>query len=367
MNMKIPFLDLSAGYKELKLEIDTAIGGVLSSGYYIGGPEVESFEKDWANYCGCKFAVGVGNGLDAIELALRAMDIGPGDEVIVPSNTYIATWLAVSHCGATPVPVEPNEKTYNIDPGLIEKAITKKTKAIIPVHLYGQPCDLDQILEISKKYSLKVLEDAAQAHGAKYKGKKIGAHGDVVAWSFYPGKNLGALGDGGAITTNDEKIAERVKLLGNYGSKKKYINDEKGFNSRLDPMQAAILRVKIRYLDEWNERRNLIANQYLLEIKNSVIKLPYVPNWSEPVWHLFVIRHIQRDHLQNVLTKAGISTLIHYPIPPNKQSAYSELNISNNSFLLAQKLANELISIPIGPQLSMDNLKFIIKIINEYH
>ncbi len=246
--MQVPFLDLRGAYLELQQEIDEAVARVLDSGWYILGPEVEAFESEFANFCGAKHAVGVADGLDALHLALRAMDVGPGDEVIVPSNTYIATWLAVSQCGAIPVPVEPVEATYNIDPALIEAAITSRTKVVLPVHLYGQPADLDPIISIAKRNGLRVLEDAAQAHGARYKGQRIGAHGDAVAWSFYPGKNLGALGDGGAVTTSDAEVADRIRVLRNYGSSVKYVNEVKGYNSRLDPIQAAVLRVKLTFL-----------------------------------------------------------------------------------------------------------------------
>ena len=253
---------MAPSYRELKPEIDAAVSRVLESGWYILGPEVEAFEAEWAAYCDAKHAVGLANGLDALTLALRALDIGPGDEVIVPSNTYIATWLAVSGVGATPVPVEPDEATHNIDPARIEAAITSRTRALLPVHLYGQPADMDPILDIAKRHGLRVIEDAAQAHGARYKGKRIGAHGDIVCWSFYPGKNLGALGDAGAITTNDTALAERVALLRNYGSRQKYVNEEAGVNSRLDPIQAAVLRVKLGVLDEWTERRRAVATAY---------------------------------------------------------------------------------------------------------
>jgi dTDP-4-amino-4,6-dideoxygalactose transaminase len=259
-SMNIPFLNLSAAYRELKEEIDAVVFRSMASGHYIGGQEVESFENDFSTYCCAAHAVGVANGLDALHLALRAMDVGPSDEVIVPSNTYIATWLAVSQCGATPVPVEPDARTYNIDPARIEAAITPRTKVILPVHLYGQPADMDTILAIARKHGLRVLEDGAQAHGARYKGQRLGAHGDAVAWSFYPGKNLGAMGDGGAVTTNDPQVAERIRMLRNYGSRVKYVNEVQGYNSRLDPLQAAILRVKLVHLEEWNARRGAIAS-----------------------------------------------------------------------------------------------------------
>lgn len=355
--MKVPFLDLRAAYLELKPEIDAAVARVLDSGHYILGPEVEAFEAEWATYCEAQHAVGVANGLDALHLALRAMGVGPGDEVIVPSNTYIATWLAVSQCGATPVPVEPIEATYNIDPELIEAAITPQTKVILPVHLYGQPANLDPILAIARRNGLRVLEDAAQAHGARYKGRRIGAHGDAVAWSFYPGKNLGALGDGGAVTTNDPEIADRMRVLRNYGSRVKYVNEVQGTNSRLDPIQAAVLRVKLNYLSEWNGRRTRIADRYFQGLKASGLKLPYVPDWAEPVWHLFVVRHEKRNALQNNLTDSGIGSMIHYPIPPHKQRAYSSHASSLNQFPIASLMANEVLSLPISPHLSLDDVQ----------
>lgn len=357
--MHIPFLDVGAAYKELKPEIDDAILRVLDGGWYILGSEVEAFEEEYARYCGSNYAIGVANGLDALHLALLAMGVRSGDEVIVPSNTYIATWLAVSHCGAIPVPVEPIEATYNIDPARIEDAITPRTKVILPVHLYGQPADLDPIREIARKHDLKVLEDAAQAHGARYKGRRIGAHGDAVAWSFYPGKNLGALGDGGAVTTDDPDIADRIRLLRNYGSKEKYINEVRGFNSRLDPVQAAVLRVKLKYLDVWNTRRSAIAQQYFQSLLDIELTLPYVPEWADPVWHLFVIRHIRRDELAKQLFDAGIGTLIHYPIPPHKQAAYADKYFESNSLPIVSRLTDEVLSLPIGPHLGLEAAKSI--------
>lgn len=347
----IPFLDLRAAYLELKPEIDAAVARVLDSGWYILGPEVEAFEAEYAAYCQATHAIGLANGLDALHLALRAMDVGPGDEVIVPSNTYIATWLAVSQCGATPVPVEPVETTYNIDPARIEAAITPRTKVILPVHLYGQPADLGPILAIARKHGLRVLEDAAQAHGARYKGQRIGAHGDAVAWSFYPGKNLGALGDAGAVTTNDAHLAERIRVLRNYGSRVKYVNDVQGYNSRLDPLQAAVLRVKLRVLDEWNARRSAIAQRYLQALAGSGLVLPQVPSWAEPVWHLFVVRHPQREALAARLQAAGVASLIHYPIAPHQQAAYAGAGFAPEAFPLAQRIAQEVLSLPIGPQM----------------
>jgi dTDP-4-amino-4,6-dideoxygalactose transaminase len=354
--MTIPFLDLKEAYSELQNEIEDAVLRSLRSGWYIGGKDVEEFEQSFADYTETRHCVGVANGLDALHMALRAMDIGVGDEVIVPTNTYIATWLAVSQCGATPVPVEPDENTHNIDPSKIEAAITARTKAIIPVHLYGQPADLDPILAIARKHGLRVLEDAAQAHGARYKGKRIGGHGDIVAWSFYPGKNLGALGDGGAITTNNAELADRVRMLRNYGSRIKYVNEMQGYNSRLDPVQAAALRVKLRYLDQWNERRREIAALYNRELANTALKLPHVPDWVEPVWHLYVVRHNRRDVFQKELDNAGLQTLIHYPIPPHKQKAYAGMSCSQGGYPVAERLANQVISLPIGPHLSISEL-----------
>ena len=358
--MNIPFLDLGAGYRELQSEIDAAVARSMASGYYIGGPEVESFEEAFATYCGATYAMGVANGLDALHLALRAMDVGPGDEVIVPSNTYIATWLAVSQCGATPVPVEPDARTYNIDPALIEAAITPRTKVILPVHLYGQPADMDPILAIARKHGLRVLEDGAQAHGARYKGQRLGAHGDAVAWSFYPGKNLGAMGDGGAVTTNDAQLADRIRVLRNYGSRVKYVNEVQGYNSRLDPLQAAILRVKLAHLDEWNARRSAIAARYQQDLTGCGLTLPHVPEWAEPAWHLHVVQHPQRDAMQQALADAGVGTLIHYPIPPHRQQAYADADWVLGSLPLAERMANEVLSLPIGPHLQSDQVDTVI-------
>ncbi|WPC67662.1 DegT/DnrJ/EryC1/StrS family aminotransferase [Rhodoferax ferrireducens] len=358
--MNIPFLDLKATYLELKPEIDAAIMRVLDSGWYILGEEVNAFEQEYAAYCEAKHCVGLANGLDALHLALSALGVGSGDEVIVPSNTYIATWLAVSHCGATPIPVEPDPATYNLDPMRIEAAITPRTKVILPVHLYGQPADMTPILAIARKHGLKVLEDGAQGHGARYKGKRLGAHGDVVTWSFYPGKNLGAFGDGGAITTNDEEIAERIRVLRNYGSRVKYVNEVRGFNSRLDPMQAAVLRVKLTVLDTWNARRAEIASRYQKGLANIGLTLPFVPEWSEPAWHLYVVQHPQRDALQKKLGEIGIGTLIHYPIPPHLQRAYAAAGYAKGQFPIAEQMANQLLSIPMGPHLEPEDVEKVI-------
>jgi len=354
----IPFLDLRAGYLELKAEIDAAVARVLISGWYILGPEVEAFETDWATYCGAGHAVGLANGLDALVLALRALNVGPGDEVIVPSNTYIATWLAVSAVGATPVPVEPDPATHNIDPGRIEAALTPHTKVILPVHLYGQPADLDPILALARARGIAVVEDGAQSHGARYKGKRIGAHGDIVCWSFYPGKNLGALGDGGAITTDRADLADRIRVLRNYGSRVKYVNEVQGTNSRLDPLQAAVLRVKLPHLDAWTDRRRTIADRYRDGLADAGLILPQVPNWTNPVWHLYVVRTPDRAALQARMTAAGIGSLIHYPIPPHLQAAYAGGTFG--ALPLAEQLAAEVVSLPMGPHLAVDDVDKII-------
>ena len=304
----IPFLDVGAAYRELKPEIDQAVARVLDGGWYILGPEVTAFENEWAGFCGAAHCVGLANGLDALILALRALGIGPGDGVIVPSNTYIATWLAVSAVGATVQPVEPDPLTHNIDPARIAAAITPATRVILPVHLYGQPADMDPILALAKEHGLRVVEDAAQAHGARYKGRRIGGHGDIVCWSFYPGKNLGALGDGGAITTNNPELADRIRALGNYGSRVKYVNEVRGVNSRLDPVQAAVLRVKLGHLDAWTERRHAIAAIYNQELADSGLILPHAPEWAEPAWHLYVVRSPERQVLQARLSAAGKRT-----------------------------------------------------------
>lgn len=358
--MSVPFLDLGEAYRKVQAELESAILTSLRSGWYIGGQDVETFEQAYATYTETQHCVGVANGLDALHLALVAMGIGAGDEVIVPSNTFIATWLAVSQSGAIPVPVEPLESTYNLDPDRVESAITPRTKAIVPVHLYGQPADLDTILALARKHGLLVLEDAAQAHGARYKGKRIGGHGDVVAWSFYPGKNLGALGDAGAITTNNSDLADQLRLLRNYGSSVKYVHEKRGWNSRLDPVQAVALRVKLRHLDEWNGRRSEIAARYRSELAGMGLVLPHVPEWAEPSWHLFVVQHADRDRLQNALNEAGIGTQIHYPIPPHLQMAYRDSSFKRGQFAIAESLACQTLSLPMGPQLEDANVTSVI-------
>lgn len=356
--MNIPFLDIGAAYQELKQELDVAYSRCMDSGWYILGKEVEAFEAEFASYCEAKHCIGVGNGLEALHLILRGYDIGPGDEVIVPANTYIATWLAVSYTGATPVPVEPDPRCYNIDPARIEAAITPKTRAIMAVHLYGQPADMDPINEIAMRHGLRVIEDAAQAQGAKYKGRRVGSLGDAAGTSFYPGKNLGALGDGGAVITNDPHLADRVRILRNYGSRVKYQNEVIGFNSRLDELQAALLRVKLRYLDTWNDRRADLAKRYLDRLSKYDLVLPYVPDWVEPVWHLFVVRTPLREQLQAKLAQQGIGTLIHYPVPPHLSGAYAK-EFQGQRFSIAEDLAKTVLSLPIGPHLSLGQLECV--------
>ncbi len=359
--MIVPFLDLKAQYLELKEKFNAVYIRVMDSGTYISGSEVEAFETEFAAYCQVKHCIGVGNGLDALHLLLRASGIGTGDEVIVPSNTYIATWLAVTYSGATPVPVEPDERTYNINPDCIEKAITGRTKAIMPVHLYGQPADMDRINTLALRFGLKVFEDAAQAHGAHYKGRKTGSLGDAAGFSFYPGKNLGAFGDGGAVTTNDDVLAEKIRLLGNYGSRLKYHHEVKGFNSRLDELQAAMLRVKLTKLDEWNIRRKLVATQYLDQWQGVTnVMLPFVPLWADPVWHLFVIQSRQRNELHKQLAESGIGTMFHYPVPPHLQDAYVEYGYIRGAFPIAEKLSQDVLSLPIGPHLNPMQQQLVI-------
>jgi dTDP-4-amino-4,6-dideoxygalactose transaminase len=365
----IPFLNLKSINAQYRDELIEACTKVIDSGWYVQGKECTEFEKEFAKYSGTKYAIGVANGLDALTLILRAYkELGimkDGDEVIVPSNTYIASILAISQNNLVPVLVEPDINTYLIDPSKIEEKITSRTKAIMPVHLYGQTCEMDKINEIVKKHNLKVIEDSAQAHGAYYKDKKAGNLGDASGFSFYPGKNLGALGDGGAITTNDEELANAIKALGNYGSHKKYENLYKGINSRLDEMQAAMLRVKLRYLDDESNKRREIANYYLENIKNDNLILPTVRAEDNHVWHLFVIRTNKRDELQKYLLDNGIQTLIHYPIPPHKQEAYKEWN--DERFSISEQIHDEVLSLPISGVQSVKDTMKIVKVLNDFN
>lgn len=366
-SVKIPFLALGDQVRELRAEIDEAIARVLSSGCYLLGPELEAFESEWATYTHSKYAVGVASGLDALHLCLRACGIGIGHEVIVPSNTYIATWLSVSHAGATPVPVEPDESTYTIDPARIEVAITPRTRAILPVHLYGHPADMDPILAIARKHGLRVIEDAAQAHGASYKNDRIGAHSDAVGWSFYPTKNLGALGDAGAITTNNEAIATDLRRLRNYGSTQRYVCDVKGYNSRLEEIHAAVLRVKLQHLDVWNERRRMNALRYQTGLEGLPILLPVERTWAKHVYHLFVVRSAQRETLRQHLELHGIGTAVHYPIAPHEQAAYAELGLSPDSMPIAHRIHQDIMTLPAGPHFSTDQCDRVIEIIRAFY
>lgn len=351
--MKTPFLDLQIAYLEMQEDLNSAVRRVMSSGWYILGPEVEAFENEFAAYCGVRHCIGVSNGLDALELILRGYGIGAGDEVIVPANTFIATWLAVSRTGALPVPVEPDEPTYTIPADEVEKAISPRTRAVMPVHLYGQPADMEPICEVARRHGLKIIEDAAQAHGAQYRGRRVGSLGDAAAFSFYPGKNLGALGDGGAVTTDDTALAQRLRRLRNYGSAVKYRHETMGFNARLDEVQAALLRVKLTRLDDWNQRRRGIAARYRKELpQSSLLVRPHVREDVEPVWHLFVIRHPRRDELQQHLARAGVETLIHYPIPPHRSGAYADRGFREGDFPITDQIAATVLSLPIGPHLT---------------
>lgn len=357
--MRLPFVDVKMTYLELKDALDAAYHRVMASGRYILGEELQAFEAEFAAYCGVKHCIGTGSGLDALHLILRALGIGPGDEVIVPTNTFIATWLAVTCAGAVPVPVEPLETTYNMNPAGIDAVATPRTRAVIAVHLYGQPADMDPIVHVARRHGMWVIEDAAQAHGARYKGKRTGGLGDAAGFSFYPGKNLGAFGDGGAVTTNDDALADRLRMLRNYGSHIKYIHELKGLNSRLDELQAAFLRVKLQKLDAWNERRRLLAARYLAGLRDVPgIVTPFVPDWAEPVWHLFVIRTIHRDRVQQLLSHQGIETLIHYPVPLHQQKAYAEMQ--GRSYPLSERLHAEVLSLPMGPAMNESDVDQVI-------
>lgn len=364
--MKIPFVTFLPMEKELNNDIREAFDRVFTRSWYIEGVEDEAFEKAFAEYCGTKYCVGVGNGLDALMLALKALGIGEGDEVIVPSNTYIATALAVTYVGATPVFVEPNIRTFNINPALIEASITDKTKAIMPVHLYGQACDMDPIMEIAHHHHLFVVEDCAQAHGATYKGRKVGTFGDAAGFSFYPGKNLGALGDAGAAVTNDKELADKIRALGNYGSDYKYHHIYKGNNSRLDELQAAFLAAKLPHLERMNVERRRIAQLYTDGIKNDKVITPYVPKYAVPVWHIYGIRCKDRDALEKHLNEKGIGTNKHYPIPMHMQECYRDLNILQGSLPIAEKISATELSIPMYYGMTDEEVKYVIDAINEF-
>ncbi|APZ95933.1 dTDP-3-amino-3,6-dideoxy-alpha-D-galactopyranose transaminase [Fuerstiella marisgermanici] len=356
--INVPFLELLPAYLELKEEIDDAVSRSFATGWYIGGKDVELFERNYAEYCSAKHCIGVGNGLDALAIALTAFGVGPGDEVIVPSHTFIATWLAVSMTGASIVPVEPDEGTMNVTPHGIASAITAKTKAIVPVHLYGLPCDITAIKDIADAHEIPVIEDAAQAHGATLEGNRVGSFGTTCCWSFYPGKNLGAFGDGGAITTDDDAIAEKARMIANYGSRKKYVHEVIGVNSRLDPVQAAILNVRLAVLDKWNERRQSIADRYRLAFRNAEFEMQSIPTECRSSNHLFVIRHNDRQGWANDLAAVGIGTQIHYPIACRDQGGYIDSNLPLTP--IASKLAAEVISLPIGPHMSPEQVDAVV-------
>ena len=364
--MKVPFVSFLPMERELDNDLRGAFDRVFKRSWYIEGAEDEAFEKAFAEYCGTQYCIGVGNGLDALMLSLRALEIGDGDEVIVPSNTYIATALAVTYVGATPVFVEPDIRTFNINPELIEVAITEKTKAIMPVHLYGQACDMDPIMAIARKHGLKVIEDCAQAHGATYKEQIVGAFGDAAGFSFYPGKNLGALGDAGAVITNDKELADRIRALGNYGSDYKYHHIYKGYNSRLDELQAAFLAAKLPHLERMNVERRRIADRYLNEIKNPKVELPFVPDYAVPVWHIFGIRCGERDRLEKYLNENGIGTNKHYPIPMHLQDCYKDLGFKEGDFPIAEDISKTELSIPMYYGMTDEEIQYVIDKINEY-
>jgi len=357
--MNVPFLDLLALTQMIRPELDEAYARVMDSGWFIHGAECSAFEVEFARYTGAAHCIGVGNGLDALRMILLAYGIGPGDEVLVPAQTFIATWLAVSETGATPVPVEVDDRSCNMDPSEIENAITAKTKAIMPVHLYGQPADMDPIMEIASRRKLKVVEDAAQAHGALYKGQPCGSLGDAAAFSFYPGKNLGAFGDGGAVVTNDHELARKIRLIANYGSEKKYQHEMPGCNSRLDELQAAFLRVKLKHLNEWTKQRRHIAKTYSDSLPSGII--PHVPGWAEPAWHLYVVQTDQRDTLQCKLSEKGIQTLIHYPIAPADQVVYKGKVPSLKG---GRRWAARCLSLPMGPHLDSTQVAYTIEALN---
>ena len=364
--MNVPFVSFKPMERELDADLRAAFERVYERSWYIEGEEDAAFEKAFAAYCGAEHCIGCGNGLDALMLALKALGVGGGDEVIVPSNTFIATVLAVTYTGATPVFVEPDIRTYNIDPSRIEAAITPRTKAIMPVHLYGQPADMDPIMDIARKHGLYVVEDCAQAHGAAYKGRRIGTFGDAAGFSFYPGKNLGALGDAGAAITNDKALADKIRTLGNYGSDYKYHHVCQGNNSRLDELQAAFLAAKLPHLDRMNRERRRVAARYLAEIHNPLLTLPYVLPGTEPVWHIFAVRCDRRDELADDLKEAGIATNKHYPIPMHLQGAYAELNIPKGSLPIAEEISATELSLPMYYGMTEDEISYVVEKLNQF-
>lgn len=364
--MFVEFSKIKAGWLELEDDLNQSFNNVVNDGFYIGGKFLDKFEKKYSSYCDSTYCVGVSSGLDALILSLKSLNIGQGDEVIVPANTYIASWLAITHCGANPIPIEPDPISYNIDLKLIENYITKKTKAIMLVYLYGHVVDIERVKSLAKKFKLKIIIDAAQAHGALYNKKQIGSHGDVVCWSFYPGKNLGAMGDAGAITTNNSKIALNVRSMRNYGSNKKYVNSLRGFNNRLDSIQAAFLLKKLKKLKKWNQLRKKIANFYLEELKSLDLILPSEINYCSHAWHLFVIRLKNRNKFQEFLSNNQIQTLIHYPIPPHKQKCYGQLNLKRFDLSLTELISKTIISLPISPHHSEIEIEYVIENVKKW-
>ena len=365
--MKVPFLDLKRDYQALDRELDEACRRVLAAGWYVLGPEVEALEQEFAAYCGVRHCVGVGNGLDALGLILRACGVGPGDEVIVPAHTFIATWLAVSATGATPVGVDVDAQTCNLDPGATAAAVTPRTAAVIPVHLYGRPADMGALRQVAARHGLKLIEDAAQAHGARCQGRRVGALGDAAAFSFYPVKNLGACGDGGAVTTDDGELAERVRLLRNYGSRRKYDHECRGTNSRLDELQAALLRVKLRHLDAWNARRAALVEVYQAGLGGaSDLALPSAPPEAEPVWHLYVVRHPRREELRRHLERVGVTTMVHYPVPPHRSPAYRLQGGPVRRFPVAERLAGEVLSLPLSPHHTDGEVSYTAQAVRQF-
>jgi dTDP-4-amino-4,6-dideoxygalactose transaminase len=358
--MRVPFLDLAAATEELRTPLDAAVDRVLSSGRYLFGTELTAFEDAFASYVGTRHCVAVGSGFDALWLTIQAFGVGEKDEVLVPANTYVATWMAARRAGATPVPVDPDPETYNLDPDRLEAGITPRTRLVLPVHLYGQAAQMDAIGAVAADHGLLVLEDAAQAHGARFQGKHAGSLGNAAAWSFYPSKNLGALGDAGAVTTDDDELAEHLRALRNYGAPEKNRHELEGVNSRLDELQAAILRVKLAYLDSWNERRRSVAARYLEGLAGTSLVLPTVAPGSEPVWHLFVVRSQRREELQRRLEAAGIETAVHYPRAPHRQPVFADLAVAPESVPISQQLQHEILSLPIGPHLRDDQVEYVI-------
>lgn len=362
---KIPFLDLQPAYRELQYELDSAVTRVAASGWYLLGDELQSFEREYSAYLGTSHCVGVGNGLDAMSLVLRAWGVGAGDEVIVPSNTYIATWLAVTAVGARIVPVEPDPQTYCIERDAIQAAMTSRTRVVLPVHLYGIPADIPTIMDLCRSRGVRVLDDAAQAHGASVGGHRIGSLADATAWSFYPTKNLGAFGDAGAITTNDASLALKLRVLRNYGSREKYVNEVRGVNSRLDEIQAAILRVKLSRLDEWNRRRSALASLYTERLAETPVLLPRVPAGRVSAWHIYPVRVHNREKVRKELARQGVDTLIHYPIPPHEQHAYTDCGIALGSFPVSEAIHKEILSLPIGPHLTPEDANYVVDALTE--